>query len=157
MVMVKKVSTINIDENILKLAKKEIPNLSSFVENCLKIYLGLDTNINTIQNELNTIKQCQLNIHILTQLDYENVELQNQNKDKINKEWLKIWGLYRNTETIIDSDIMTASVIIGKSYTFLTNMMEILIAYIPKNELSFCDDFDYSLNRYNEIVGDMNE
>lgn len=152
--MVKKVSTINIDEDVLKLAKKEIPNISGFIEDCLKSYLGLneDMRIRTIQDELNTIKKSQLNIHILTQTDYENAEVTNLNKGKLNEAWLSIWSNYRNTESIIDSDVLNASSILGKSYSYLLEMMNTLLTYVPKQELSFCDEFEYSLNLYEQIV-----
>ena len=39
--MTKKDVTLSIEENLLKNAKKQIPNLSAFFEECLKNYMGM--------------------------------------------------------------------------------------------------------------------
>ena len=60
--MTKKTIGLSIDENILQKAKKEIPNLSEFLEECLKHYFGYANgtfpvgNINDITNKIGKLQ-----------------------------------------------------------------------------------------------------
>ena len=46
----KKQLVLTIDEIVLKKAKENIPNLSNFIEECLKHYLGLNTGEYPVHN-----------------------------------------------------------------------------------------------------------
>ena len=66
----KKITTISIDSKVLSRAKMEIPNLSDFIENCLKVYLdvtGKEDTVKSIQDELDKIKEARLKIHLLSE------------------------------------------------------------------------------------------
>lgn len=153
--MEKKVTTVYISSDILKKAKKEIPNISGFVEECLRVYMGIgDENITSIQDELNKIKDSQLKIHLLSENDFTEPVVKEFDNRKCNEVWLRIWATYRNTEAIIDSDIHNASTVLNKSYDYLKNMMEDLLLYVPKSDLAKCDDWNTALKEYERILND---
>ena len=52
----KKQLVITIDEIVLKKAKENIPNLSKFIEECLKHYLGLNTGEYPVHNAKELLK-----------------------------------------------------------------------------------------------------
>lgn len=157
--MKKKNATFYIDEEILKQAKREIPNLSVFVESCFKKYLNLygssktENMVREIQEELENIKKSQLNIHLLSEVGIVNEEIKEVDNRKLNKSWISIWANYRNTETIIDSDIFNASEVLGKSYSELVDMMEDLMTCLSKQDLAKCDDWNIALKVYNSLNG----
>ena len=146
MVKGKKVTTVNIDAEVLRLAKREIPNISVFIEDCFRAYLGLDDeNITGIQDELNRIKDARLKIHLLSKEDDLNSSLENRmNKKKMNEVWIKIWGVYRTSEVIYPADLINASNIIGVSPEDLKDFMNDLLLFVPKSDLGKCDDYFYA-------------
>lgn len=152
--MGKKTTTIRIDEDLLHRVKMEIPNFSGFIEDCLKVYFnitntGVETN--TIQDELNTIKQAQLNIHLLTKNDFKQAINQELNSKNQNKYWLQIWTFYRNTGGIQDAKVMEAAEKLNTSYSNLIDLMNNLLTFVPKKELSLCDDYQYAVKRNEEL------
>ena len=96
--MTKKQLILTIDEEVIEKAKKTIPNISGFVENCLKQYLGLGNNLTPTSkmNELvETISKCQLELYLMN--ERENIEetqerVENFEKDKA---WRFLWNDYR--------------------------------------------------------------
>lgn len=147
----KKITTLNIDEKLLSMAKKEIPNISGFIEECLRVYMGLNDKTHTIQEELDIIKQAQLNIHILTSQEYENMEIKQLNDEKLNEAWLRVWAVYRNNETMYEPEIIKSARILGIKQNILIDMMQTLMAYLSREDLIKCDNYNYSMQKYNEI------
>ena len=85
----KKVTTISIDSKVFWKAKREIPNISDFVEKCMKVYLNItddDNNVGSIQEELNKIKESQLKIHLLCERKDNESVFTGFDKDKANTE-----------------------------------------------------------------------
>lgn len=152
--MKKKNATFYIEETVLKQAKREIPNLSAFVENCFKTYLNItggDNNVQSMQDELNNIKTARLNIHLLSESNFNGAEVKEYDTKKQNNTWIKLWGNYRNTETIIDADILNAGDILGKSYSEIIDIMQDLLTYLPRTELAKCDDWQIALKEYENL------
>ena len=133
--MTKKTTTLKIDENILYLAKREIPNISQFVENCLKTYLNITNdsdNVVEMQDALNTIKDAKLKIHILSESENNKMKFQAFDTEKQNRTWRKIWVKYCNgEETSMTSN--EAEMILGITVEEIVDMMD-LINY-PQNNL----------------------
>lgn len=154
MVKGKKVTTINIDAEVLRLAKREIPNISVFIEDCFRAYLGLDDeNITGIQDELNRIKEARLRIHLLSEEDDLNSNLENRmDKKKMNEAWIKIWGVYRTSEVIYPADIQNASNVLGVSIEDLKSLMSDLLIFVPKQDLSKCDDYFYAVKMHKDFT-----
>ncbi|WP_458454392.1 hypothetical protein [Methanobrevibacter sp.] len=149
--MRKKVTTISIDENLLRQAKREIPNISVFVESCFIAYLGLDDNIIDVKTELDKIKEAKLKINILTQSNTEETLINAYNKDKINNVWMECWGEYRNTEIINDEQLKKASKILGTTNQELKEMMVDLKLYATGDEIIKCQDFDFAYTKFKQI------
>ena len=96
--MTKKQLILTIDENVVSKAKKQIPNISGFVENCLKQYLGIGINLvpTSKMNELvETISKSQLELYLMN--ERENIE---ETKERVenferDKAWRFLWNDYR--------------------------------------------------------------
>ena len=96
--MTKKSLKISIEEEILEKAKKHIPNLSGFVEECLKHYLGYANgtypvgNINEITDKIGIL---QVELFLINQnFDAEESRLEAENFEK-DKAWRFLWNDYR--------------------------------------------------------------
>lgn len=149
--MTKKVTTISIDEDLLRYAKKEIPNFSVFVENCIKAYLQ-EYNIFDIEQELEKIRQASLQIHILTSKKDETEFMVGRNKEAENKAWMNIWGLFRRNEIYDSKEVENAGLTLHLDAGSLIAMMEYLKLYAPAEELRKCDDWDYALILYEKML-----
>ena len=149
--MPKKVTSIRIDGDLLDKARKEIPNLSYFIEECLRAYFGIKTetfNITDVQRELDKIKQSSLNIHILSQREItSNVEMEKVAENK-NKAWLKLWGTFRSNRIYSESTLMKSSEILNVEPRDLVSMMNYLVDYTSKSELMLCDEWEYAIKIY---------
>lgn len=91
--MMKKITTINIDAEVLEKAKKELPNLSGFVEDCLKAYFGWnDTRIRTIDENLTVIQNALLNIQIASREDAKIQVSEDFSVAQQNRAWISVWA-----------------------------------------------------------------
>lgn len=148
--MTKKVTTIRVDKNLLDMARKEIPNLSYFIEECLRAYFGIKTesfNIKDVQSELDKIKQSSLNIHILSQIETaNNVELEKDLEMK-NNAWMKLWGTYRNNRIYGEVTLTKTSEILNVDPMELIQIMDYLLDYLSKEDLLKCDSWEFVENK----------
>ena len=94
----KKTVTMTIEENLWKRAKKQVPNISEFVEECLKQYMGLyDGTVPTADTKeiLDEIGRLQTKLFILN----ENIDIEEDLKlveaEKINRPFRALWNDYR--------------------------------------------------------------
>ena len=86
----KKQLTLTVDEIVLKKAKENIPNLSNFIEECLKRYLGLNTGEYPVHNAkelLNKISECQLELHLLNEENQLNDNIEKAKQELIGSTW----------------------------------------------------------------------
>ena len=95
--MTKKSLKISIEEEILEKAKKQIPNISGFVEESLKHYLGYADGIFPVGNvnEINDmIGKLQLEMFLINQnYDVEESIKEAENEEK-NRAWRFLWNDY---------------------------------------------------------------
>ena len=150
----KKVTTINIDSKVLSRAKREIPNISVFIEDCLKVYLDItdnDDNVSLMQDELNKIKDARLKLHLLSEVQDNDEEIQLYDKDKINRAWSSIWREYRTHNHINNTNMQNACTILNRTENELKDIMDTLLYNTDSQELIQCDDWDYALKLYNDI------
>ena len=100
--MTKKDVTLSIEENLLKNAKKQIPNLSAFFEECLKNYMGIVNGLYPTakyKEMLDEIGKIQTNLFLMNQnYDFEEAQKRNE-EEKINRALRKLWNEYRKTLT----------------------------------------------------------
>ena len=94
--------TISIDSEVLKKAKKQMPNISEFLNECLKQYLGMaDGSFPTAnaRDVVDDIGKSQAKLFIMNQnFDYENAQKRMED-EKVNRALRKLWNEYRKTLT----------------------------------------------------------
>ena len=142
--MVKKITTISIDETVLKKAKKELPNLSIFVEDCLRAYFGLtDLNIVTIDDSRQVIRDNMLKIHLASKINETETENSRITISDCNNAWSKLWRKYRNGQEINRTDLTEADNILQVGVNELKNLMETLELTVDRVYIVKCDDWNY--------------
>ena len=150
----KKITTMSIRADVLNRAKREIPNLSDFVENCLIMYLNIseaDDNVKSMQDELNIIKEARLKIHLLSEVEDNKLDNCLFDKDKQDKVWQKVWRLYRTQETFNDTDLVNASRVLGVTVDSLQSIIKDLVFNVPASDLIGCDEWSVALETFSKI------
>ena len=110
--MSKKSLKISIEEEVLEKAKKHIPNLSGFVEECLKHYFGYADGIFPIGNVneiTDKIGRLQVELFLINQnYDVEESRKNAENEER-DKAWRFLWNDFRPTlipdETLLEKAI----------------------------------------------------
>ena len=125
--MTKKSLKISIEEDILEKAKKNIPNLSGFVEECLKHYLGYAEGTIPIGdiNEI-TDKIGKLNVELfLINQNYDAEESRKKTENiKKDKAWRFLWNDYR-PRLIPDETLLAKAVeLLGKNEEELEDILD---------------------------------
>ena len=149
--MAKKTLGVTIEENLLEKAKNRIPNISEFIENCFKNYLGEGEGlINTYsQHELvETIGKCQLELYLLN--EKQNIEenmKQAEIEDK-NLTWRKLFAEYRDTRKINPEKLEDAVNKLGVPRQELVDIVEVL--FVNHNELNI------DITDWFEVYGEFN-
>lgn len=143
--MTKKITTISIDEDVLRVAKKEIPNISIWVENLLKTYLGFNnTNIRSIDENLQTIKDCLLAIELQSKMDKETEKNENLTSEQQQKAWSNLFGLFRKG-AVIDIDVWEySSRLLNVTVRELKELVEVIDFEVDKSDLVKCNDWVYA-------------
>ena len=110
--MSKKQLILTIDEEVIEKAKKHIPNISGFVEECLKHHLGLADGTYPVANDLDLLDQIsklQVQLYMLNEnFDIEESRKQAAQFEK-DKAWRFLWNDYR-IRLIPDEMLMTNAV-----------------------------------------------
>lgn len=92
--------TISIDKEVLEKAKKQMPNISEFLNECLKQYLGLADGIYPTANAkdiVEDIAKSQAKLFILNQnYDFEKAQKQIE-EEKVNRALRTVWYEYSKT------------------------------------------------------------
>ena len=96
--MTKKQLILTIEEDIIDKAKKHIPNISGFVEECLKHHLGLANGTYPITKDLDILDQIsklQVQLFILNENFDAEESKQKAEEFERNKAWRFLWNDYR--------------------------------------------------------------
>ena len=138
----KKQLILTIDEDIIEKAKSQIPNISGFVEQCLRNYLG-ETNglFNTANmHELNqTISRCQLEMFLMTEKSNIQEAREKSEKDKINYAWRQVYAEYRDTRTFNPDKMKHAVEVLGVPEDELVDIIEVLFAFQNETNIDVTD------------------
>ena len=112
--MSKKSLKISIEEEVLEKAKKHIPNLSGFVEECLKHYFGYADGIFPIGNVneiTDKIGRLQVELFLINQNYDAEESRKNAENEERDKAWRFLWNDFRPTlipdETLLEKAIET--------------------------------------------------
>ena len=145
--MTKKNITLTIEIELLKEAKEQIPNISSFVECCLRNYLKGTFPVSDANRIIQQIGKLQADLYLLNQIN----DLEQKIKDKQNlekdKAWRFLWNDY-NTKLILDETLMTNAVeLLGKDKEELEEILDWVLLTEIKVDTNYWEDV---LRKYNE-------
>ena len=125
--MTKKDLKITIDETILEKARKQIPNLSEFMEECLKYYLGIVDGLMPIINDqeiLEEIGRLQAKLYINKQNFNIEESIKRAETFEKNKAWRFLWNDYR-IRLIPDDNLLQEAVnILGVDNETLEDLLD---------------------------------
>lgn len=115
--MSKKDLKITIEEDILEKAKKHIPNLSAFFEECLKHYFGYADGIFPIGNVneiTEKIGRLQVELFLINQNYNAEESRRNVENEEKDKAWRFLWNDFRPSlipdETLLEKAIETLGI-----------------------------------------------
>ena len=125
--MTKERVNISIDSELLIKAKKHIPNLSGFIEECLKHYFGYADGIFPIGNVneiIDKIGKLQVELFLINQnYDAEESRKKTENIEK-DKAWRFLWNDYR-PRLIPDETLLAKAVeLLGKDEEELEDILD---------------------------------
>lgn len=110
--MTKERTNISIEKEVLEKAKKHIPNLSEFIEECLKHYLGYADGmfpIGDVDDITDKIGKLQVELFLINE-NYDVEESRKQAADfEKDKAWRFLWNDYR-VKLIADPLLLSAAV-----------------------------------------------
>ena len=136
--MSKKQLILTIDEEVIEKAKKHIPNISGFVEECLKQYLGIGFNLipTSKMNELvETISKSQLELYLMNERGNIEEAKEKAAKQEINLAWRKLYTTYRDTRTINQDKLQYASEILNVPEDELVDIVEVCYVFSRNDEI----------------------
>lgn len=96
--MTKKKIALSIEEEVLKKAKKHLPNVSEFVEECLKQYLGVADGIYPTANAQEIIQEIgklQAKLFILNKHFDFTESMEKMENEKIDRPFRALWNDYK--------------------------------------------------------------
>ena len=134
----KKQLILTIDEEVVEKAKKQIPNISAFVEECIKNYLGIGNGLINTSNihELNeTISKCQLELYLMNERGNIKEAKEKAAKQEINLAWRKLYATYRDTRTIDETLLNNASEILKVDKVELSDIVEVCYAFSRNSDI----------------------
>ena len=145
--MTKKNITITIEEQVLKKAKQQIPNISSFVESCLMNYLNGTFPVSDANIILQQIGQLQADLYLLNQNN--NIKQKIKEKENLEKDkaWRFLWNDY-NTKLILDNTLLEKAVeLLGKNREELEEILDWVLLTEVKVDTNYWEEV---LRKYNE-------
>ena len=165
--------TISIDEETLKLAKENIPNISKFVEECFNAYFQFVTEDDEQRGEelrinWENVHRAKLNIHLLMNVDSENKQIEKIHQNNLDITWRGIWKDYRFTQTYQEHAMEEAVKILHVSKEELEEVMEDCLfaakkdmtklhifdswKYVEENFLPYIDLNDDDLEEFHDLL-----
>ena len=151
--MSKKQLILTIEEDIVEKAKKTIPNVSGFVEECLKQYLGIGNNLihTSKMNELvETIGKCQLELYLMNERGNIAEAKEKAEKQEINLAWRHLYTEYRDTRTINQDKLKHAVEVLGVTSEELTDIVEVCYVFSRNSDIDVTEWAEV----YNEYRGE---
>lgn len=136
--MTKEPIKLSIDDEVLEKARKQIPNLSGFVEECLKQYLGIGFNLipTSKMNELvETISKSQLELYLMNERGNIEEAKEKAAKQEINLAWRKLYTTYRDTRTINQDKLQYASETLNVPEDELVDIVEVCYVFSRNDEI----------------------
>ena len=136
--MTKEKATISLDSEVLEKARKQIPNLSGFIEECLKQYLGIGYNLiptSKMHELVEGISKNQLDLYLMNERGNIEENKKKAAKQEINLAWRKLYTTYRDTKTIDETLLKNAVEILNVPELELTDIVEVCYAFCRRDEV----------------------
>ena len=156
--MVKKSLKVSIDEEVYNKAKSEINNLSLFVEETFRFYLGmisLDDRVKEMQLRKlsDEIDNKQFHRYLI-----EKSLIDTQNKEKLfieekNRRWRRLWNYYNLYRTYDYEKMSGAMIVLGLSEEEIVDVMDTLIEYKDEIDFTASDKWEYAFKLYKQVNG----
>ena len=144
--MTKEAIKLSIDSEVLEQAKRQIPNMSQFFEECLKQYLGIGGNLihtSDMQRLIDEIGKAQLQLYLMNERSHIEEAKQKAAEDEIRIAWMKLYAEYRDTRTINQDKLKHASKVLNVPEEELIDIVEVCYAYSR--------DGDVDVTNWNEV------
>ncbi len=122
--------TLSIDKKISEDAKKQIPNLSAFVEECLIQYLGYVNGLYPTAKAsdlIETIGKTQAELYILTESNKVSENIVMIENEKQNRIWRLLWNDYRRRLTLNPTVTPEAVTVLETDEETLEDIMDWLL------------------------------
>lgn len=142
--MTKEKATISIDSEVLDKARKQIPNISGFIENCLRNYLGVGNNLiptSKMHELVETISKCQLDLYLMNEKGNIEKEKEKAELHELQFAWRQLYTEYRDTRTINQDKLKHASELLNVSCDELTDIVEVVFVYRDTSNVDVTDWF----------------
>ena len=136
--MTKKQLILTIDEDIVKKAKDTIPNISGFVEECLKQYLGIGNNLiptSKMKELVDTISKSQLELYLMNERGNIEEAKEKAAQQEINLAWRRLFTFYRDTRKIDDLLLKEASKTLEVPTDELADIVEVCFVFSRDDEV----------------------
>jgi len=137
-IITKKHLTISIEEKLLEKSKNQIPNISAFVEYCLKNYLGeIDGLIPTWKQQelIDTIKKCQLELYLMNEKNNIDENMKKSQLEEINIVWRKLYKDYRIRKNNDPKQLKEAAEKLEVSVQELMDILDVTYAYSRRDRI----------------------
>lgn len=148
--MTKKRTDISIEEEVLEKAKKQIPNLSQFIEQCLKNYLGIDypsIPTHTLAELNETIAKAQLEIYLLNEKTRNKENKEKAEKFEINKSWRLTFREYIKMKNLPDDILEETAKKLGVTKEEFTDLLELVSIFRTSTNVDL-DEWDVVLEAF---------
>ncbi|PWB85266.1 BTB/POZ domain-containing protein [Methanobrevibacter thaueri] len=148
--MSKKSLKISIEEEVLEKAKKHIPNLSGFVEECLKHYFGYADGIFPIGNVneiTEKIGKLQVELFLINQNYDAEESRKNAENEERDKAWRFLWNDFKPTLIPDETLLEKAIEILGINSEELEDILDWV----------YITDINVNTNSWQEVLKAYNE
>ena len=130
--MTKEAINLSIDSEVLEKARKQIPNISGFLEECLKQYLGIGNNLtptSKMHELVETISKSQLELYLMNEREHIEEAQEKAAKQEINIAWRQLYTEYRDTRTINQDKLNYAVEVLGVPGEELVDIVEVCFVF----------------------------
>ena len=130
--MTKEKATISVDSEVLEKARKQIPNLSGFIEECLKQYLGIGYNLiptSKMHELVEGISKNQLELYLINERGNIEEAKEKAAQQEINLAWRRLFTFYRDTRKIDDLLLKEASKTLEVPTDELADIVEVCFVF----------------------------
>ena len=149
-------TTLTIDKDLLEKAKKQLPNISEFVEECLKQDLGLTDGIYPTAEAsdlIETISKSQAELFILNESVnvHENMKL--IENEKINRPLRALWNDYRRRLEMNPEFMHDVLDVVDVDEETLEDILD--FAYVNQDKLSLNFSWEELYEKYQQEGDDV--